>query len=1288
MKPNRLLKFQIAILTTFAASVVYGNEQIVVNRTLNWNDSTYYFFTEGGENHSALYFTGASYDYLEADPMPVWGESFPASYTGTVTAEIVNPVYTEINRQDLVKKKFSSQQIQVQSFFTTSRGEKFVNITFIPIRKNSFTGKYEKLVSFTLQIQIQPEASAASRSDGTHSYAPNSKLATGSWYKFGVSKEGVYKIDKVFLTELGINTSAVNTNTLGVFGFGGMLPEANADYNNDDLVENYVLRSGLDDGSFDDGDYILFYAQGPQGWNYDASEDTYTHVKHLYSDISYYFISTDQAEGKTISFQSNFSSPATYETWDYDHTVVWDTEKNNIIKSGRRWFDEQMDIYENTKTYTTAIANLNTTEKAHIRSFVAGKSNTYTPKIQITGNGANISATFPITPVSTENNYAATAFLADSFTLTSGNINFTASFTGVTGDVGWVDYIELQARATTKYENAQLIFRDGRGVSAGGFTKYHVDGPDDIIIWDISNPTHVFSQAFSYDAANKNYFTLPADSLKTFIAFKTENAFPASDLVITGETANQNLHDITRTPDYIIVAYPAFLSEARKLAAWHYDTNGYDTLVASTEQVYNEFSSGTQDISAIRNFMRMFYDRAAGDENLMPDNLLLVGDASYDYKNISYAAADNTNFVPTYQSAESVNQVATFPTDDYYVCLDAEEGADMSDDINLIDMGIGRFPAKNLDEVAGIVSKVMHYKSPETFGNWRNTICFIADDEDGNAHIDDADDIASYFDTALPVYNLNKIYIDAYQQVPGAGGERYPDANIAINNQIFTGALIFNWAGHGNEQNWAQERILSIDDINGWENFDKLPFFITATCSFSKFDNPERTSAGEQILLKDDGGGIGLVSTVRIVYSSANYDLNINFNKKAFLPVDGKMPTLGYSLMTGKNAVNPSYTLNKRKFILFADPGIQLNYPQYNVETTDVNGVPVSVADTLKALEKVTIKGAVTNSSGDVMTDFNGTVYPTVYDKPLNVTTLVNDPGNSYPYTFKLQKNAIYKGKATVVNGLFEYTFVVPKDISYDYGNGKLSYYATNETTDAAGAEFNVLIGGTADDAPEDNTGPVVDVYMNDETFVFGGLTDENPLLYVKLQDENGINTVGNGIGHDISSTLDENQQTETKLNDYYEGETDDYQKGTVSYPLRDLATGRHSITVKAWDVYNNSGEGYTEFVVAESADLALDHVLNYPNPFTTNTSFWFEHNRPGDVLDVKVEIFTVSGKLIKTIQQQVTTDGYRVSDITWDGLDTYGDQIGKGVYVYKLTVMAESDRSKANEFQKLVILR
>ncbi|MBC8173130.1 MAG: type IX secretion system sortase PorU, partial [Chitinophagales bacterium] len=1245
MKPNYLLPIQIAILTTFCSNVVLADEQIIVNRTLSWNDTSYYYFTEGAEKHEAIYFTGAVFNY-EADPViPLWAENFEIQERGIANIEIINPVYEPITKPEIIGRKKVDSDIKTNYYFTASRGRNFITVNFTPVRKNAVTGKYEKLISFTLRINIQPDPAISFRSSGEHSYAANSRLQSGTWYKIEIKKDGIYKIDRAFLTAAGIDAATFDPSTFGIFGNGGMLPEANEETNYDDLNENAFYKVGLDDGSFDDEDYILFYAQGPDTWNYNIVDLSFKHKKHIYSDVACYFISTDMGSGKNIITQSNNVTAPTYSTSEYDHLVFWDNDKVNLVSSGRRWFDEALDPYANQKNYTTTIPSLNTDAQIKLQAYLAAKSPSYTPKITITGSGANLSNTFASTPFTTEGEYAKTAYLEHDFFPTSSSIILTAEFTGIAGDLGWVDYIELISRAKLEYNNAQIIFRDGRGVGPGNFTQYHISGADAddaLMIWDVTNQNNVLSQAFLYDDINQNNFTLPSDSLKQFVAFFASDAFPSSEITIAGPVANQDLHNITNTPDYITIVHPDFITEAVRLATWHHDMNNYDTLVVTIDQVYNEFSSGTPDITAIRNFMRMYYDRAAGDVSLMPKYLLLFGDASFDYKNNIFSAEENTNFVPTYESYESNMQTGTFPTDDYFACLDAEEGADMSNDINKLDIGVGRFPVKSLSEATAVVNKIMHYKSPETFGNWRNTICFIADDEDGNTHVNDADDIADSFDVNFPQYNLNKLYLDAYQQVPGAGDERYPDVNTSIANQIFTGALIINWAGHGNEQNWAQERILSVDDINGWTNYDKLPLFITATCSFSRFDNPDRTSAGELILLNPQGGGVSLVSTVRIVYSNANYELNSNFNETAFTALaDGTMPTLGYSIMNGKNAV-PSSAVNTRKFFLFGDPGLQLNYPKYNVVTTEVNGIPIVSADTIKALEKVSIKGMITDGDGEFLEDFNGIVYPTVFDKPVNITTLENDPGSN-PFTFNLQRNAIYKGKASVNDGIFEFSFIVPKDISYAFGNGKLSYYADDGVVDAGGYETNILIGGTADSISPDNIGPVVDVYMNDETFVFGGLTDENPVLLIKMEDISGMNTVGTGIGHDLTATLDENQQEAIELNDYYEAELDSYEKGTVSYPLRDIATGRHTIAVKAWDVYNNSGEGYTEFVVAESADLALSHVLNYPNPFTTHTSFWFEHNRPGDMLDVKVEIFTVSGKMIKTLQQQVITDGYRV---------------------------------------------
>jgi hypothetical protein len=368
------------------------------------------------------------------------------------------------------------------------------------------------------------------------------------------------------------------------------------------------------------------------------------------------------------------------------------------------------------------------------------------------------------------------------------------------------------------------------------------------------------------------------------------------------------------------------------------------------------------------------------------------------------------------------------------------------------------------------------------------------------------------------------------------------------------------------------------------------------------------------------------------------------------------------------------------------DPAMKIAYPKYGISTLTINNNDVTVVtDTLKALSKVTITGYVEDENGIKASNFNGTLYPTVYDKLSTVNTLANDE-NSSVQSFETQNSILFKGKVSVISGDFSFSFVVPKDIGYQYDYGKISYYVENGETDGSGYFSDFIIGGTSSNIGADDIGPDVSLFMNDESFVFGGLTDENPFLLSFVFDSNGVNTVGNGIGHDITALIDANTQDEIVLNEYYEADLNSYQSGTIRYPMSDLSSGKHTLSLKVWDVYNNVSEAYTEFVVESSAQLALEHVLNYPNPFSTHTEFYFEHNQPDIPIDVQILIFTVSGKLVKTINSTVETAGYRIEPIDWDGTDDFGDNIGRGVYLYRIS--ASSQNGKAEKYEKLVILK
>ncbi|MFB1021779.1 MAG: type IX secretion system sortase PorU, partial [Vicingaceae bacterium] len=762
--------------------------------------------------------------------------------------------------------------------------------------------------------------------------------------------------------------------------------------------------------------------------------------------------------------------------------------------------------------------------------------------------------------------------------------------------------------------------------------------------------------------------------LREYIAFTETDSIGISGL---GQVLNQNLHALPQA-EMLIISHHDFLSAANRLADIH-RSEGLKVNVVTPLQIFNEFSSGSQDLIAMRSFIKMFYDRASS-VGTPPKYVLMLGDASYMYKD---KISGNTNFVPAFQSTNSVDPVNSHVSDDYFGFLDDSEGEWRVPSQDRMDIAIGRFPVQTLQEAEGIVDKIVSYYSANAMKDWRNKIVFVGDDEDGVVHMSQANDLSKLVDQKGKDFNTQKIFLDAYQQQATASGARYPEVTSDLVQAVEDGALFLNYTGHGGETGWTAERILGIFEIMNFKNIQNLPVFLTATCEFSRFDDPLRTSGGELLLLNPDGGGIGLMTTTRLVFSSPNYLLNRSFYDQVFEPrPNGEAMRLGDIFLDVKNF--NAYSTNSRNFSLLGDPAVRLAIPKERVVTTEINGKPIAQADTLNALSTVTISGIIADDAGNKLNNFNGFVYPTVFDKIETKRTLNNDGGGVF--SFETRERRIFKGKATVTSGDFTFTFVVPKDISYSFGNGKISYYAENQQTDANGYSEDVIIGGSNPNLVQDDQGPQMELYLNDENFVYGGLTDENPRLLLKLKDDQGINTVGSGIGHDIVATVDGNSEKSFILNDFYEAAVDDHTKGAITYPLLALSAGKHTITVKAWDVANNSSEKTIEFTVVKDQEVKIENLVNYPNPFTTNTEFIFQHNQAGVVMDIKLEVFTVSGKLVKSIDQMVVNQGFISKDIRWDGRDDFGDKIGKGVYMYKLKVRS-ANGSTSEKIEKLVIL-
>ncbi len=1282
-------------LLMLAAPGMSAQNSFTIERTLQWQNTATTYTLADGTPFEVWKFEGCSFGD-NARSLPIFSERFLISGNAKIEVEVSAIQWERLPKKPSADDSSLSNELIVNTLLEQERSKFFGRVTFIPIRKvgNSF----ERATSFVLDVRVVPVPVAPTSASDRDGFTFTSALSSGDIYKFGVAQNGVYKLDYAFLkNELGIsNLDNIDPRTIRLYGNGGnMLPEKNSDTRPDDLIENSIQIIGEQDGKFNTGDYILFYAVGPRPWQHrpHATDPELTVRLNLYDHHAWYFIKTGDGFGLRISEKP--SVPASYVSTEFDDYQRVEEEKINLLHfnpsaqgSGKRWFGDYF-YQAREKQYDFNFANLVPGSKARVRSEFAGRSSLpQTVRLEI--EGSTFSRTVSAVTISNlDANYASNAVLSGEFQPNSGAFKAKIVYPNISAQSeGWLDYIEVNVRRQLTMAGPILEFRDLNTLTEDAALFRLSGAASNTTIWDITNPQTPFIQQKSQNGSTLEFGSATLGTLRNFLAFTDAASFPKPEKT-AGKINNQNLHGLENF-DFAVVYHPDFQSEVERFAAHRRAYSGLDVVTVNINQLFNEFSSGAKDPTAIRDFARMMLTRN-------PDKfkyLLLFGDASFDPKN-NTNSVENKDFVPVFETAESFSPIDAFPADDYYALLSPNESGTLS---GALDIAVGRFVCKTLDEARTIVDKVIAYDNdPATLGDWRLRATYIADDEDGNAHVNQAEKLSKENAAAESWFNIGKIYFDAYQQIATSAGQRYPDAKAAINSEIFKGTLIVNYIGHGGPRGLSQERVVDNNDIAGWDNPNKYPLFITATCTFGGYDDYTTLTGGEQAFLRIKAGAIALFTTVRSVYIAGNEDLTDAVQSFLFKRENGRYRTIGEVLKDGKNLLPTDgfNVRNARRFTLLGDPTMHLAFPEYRVSTTKINGQAVTLGqpDTLKALMPVELEGVVTDTLGNTLNNFNGRVFVTVFDKAQTLETLVQDIG-SLLLKFKVQRNILFKGSAVVTNGNFKVNFVVPKDINYTFGQGKISYYAENGTPlDAAGGDNNIIVGGNSG-LIQDDTPPIVQAFLNTDAFAFGGMTDTDPKILIKCMDDYGMNVTGASIGHDLTAVLDGNVLETLVLNEFYESAQGDSRKGQAIYPLRNLSTGRHTLQVKGWDVANNSGEGYTEFVVAEDGKAGLAHVLNYPNPFTTNTYFQFEHNLAGQILDVQVSIFSVSGRLVKTIQQTITNnDGFRVStDVQWDGRDEYGDPLARGVYLYRVKIRG-TDASGANstaqsDFEKLVILK
>lgn len=1178
-------------------------------------------------------------------------------------------------------------QPKVSGNNTSHKGSSYYNYCIQPFVKRN--GQILRVTAF--QVSGTPNSAAEQRAFKTSatSFKQNSVLASGDWFKIAVEKTDMYKITPAFLAELGISNASIST--LRLVGNGtGILPEYSALDRPDDLEDvPFKVVDNNNNGQFDGSDFLVFYGKGPHEWNFNTSDLKFRHVQNIYRDKNYYFISAKAGAGVQVDNASPVSGTPTQSFTSYVDYQFIEDELSNLVGTGRVWVGDVFDFTRN-RNYSFSFTDIDQASPVDLRVSALGRASSNTTSLEVSYNGQQLMSN-NITQYPTSGDYPAYVTRSDEriqFTAAAPNnitINLNYNNSANPAGVLWLDFIEVQLKRNLVYRNKPLFFRNTEGIATGAIAEYTIaDANSAVEVWDVTehnNPRRIATQ----QVGTTLVFSVAHDTLREYVAFSGSSfSLPQA----AGAIDNQNLHALGEI-DMLVVTHRNFADAANELAEFHREADNMIVEVVDVEEVYNEFSSGGQDISAIRDFARMLYERSNAGTGRFK-YLLLMGDASYDYKN---RITGNDNFVPIYEDPYSFSLGNSIITDDFYALLDPNEGNQLSNAIQ--DIGVGRIPSRSAAQANAYVKKVKAYaNSANRFGDWRNRVLLIADDMDDAFAWEDifitigSELLEDRVKKASSAYNVDKVYADAYKQVSTTGRQTYPEASRDIFRKVQQGNLVTNYIGHGGEIGLASEGLIDLQDVNAWTNIDAMPLFVTITCEFTRVDDPKRVSAGEQLLHNTKGGAIGLISTTRVVGAVSAITLNKSLFDTLLARPNNTPLTLGEIIRFAKNDQS-GFDATKLKFSLFGDPALRLAIPIYNVQTNAVNGVSVSSnqLDTLKAQNKVTISGQVNDFNDQKISNFNGVLDVSVFDKPSERNTLQNDVPAKL-IKFEVQNNLIYKGKVSVRDGDFEFTFIVPKDIAFKYGKGKISYYAQNSEVDAAGSFDSIVVGGFNNAGSSDKTGPEVALYMNDESFVRGGITDPDPNLYAIISDSSGVNTVGSSVGHDLVAVLDGKTDQSYVLNEYYEADLDSYQSGKVRYPFFDLEPGEHTLELKVFDVFNNFSISQTEFIVAEDENLVLRQVLNYPNPFTTYTEFQFEHNRANVPLQIQVQVFTVSGQLVKTINTSVTPTGNRVTGVAWNGLDDYGDKIGKGVYVYRVKVNSPTDNSSAEEYEKLVILR
>lgn len=1191
------------------------------------------------------------------------------------------------------------------------RGNEVASVTFHVARIDGDQVIVTKrlLVKVPKATQTRAKASSiSSKADDDH------PLASGDWYKLSIPRRGIYQLTYSYLQNLGIDVENIDPRRIQIWGTDGkMLPEPNNEARST-FTQYPIIVEGENDGSFNENDRVLFV--GLSAHKIMRLGINFIHEIHPYSDSTYVFLTVGSDTGERMStFSTNSSSTQTISSFE---DFVWKEDElykaEDKQRTGREWLgqnipataqNQQISILNDTLPGINAGAQIRVSGRFYARSLS-------TTSYQLNLNGTSVS-NFSIGRVTNYNAYTNSSARFSTITYKSISPTFENNILDLTlrmsgGDSGsnaYVGYINMMVPRSLSAKNNYLFFYPVYHTNPTTTVTYQLNGfsstPTVVDIQDPMNPVKLTATP-----SGNNYSVIYTDNIDNRIIAQASYYTPSFGKKIT----NQNLHGLSNYPEYIVITAQDFKEYADELAQYR-SQQGLSNIVVTQDQILNEFSGGAKDPTAIRDFLKYLWDRASAAGEQLPKYLLLFGDTTYDTKNITNG---QTNYVLTWETEESIDRVYSYGTDDFFGFMDDGEGTFRRSD--RIDLGIGRIPAQNRTEARTAIDKIYRYENPQNFGDWQSIVTFAGDDNfpgtgEYDLHVYNADGTAQRMNVEEAGLRFKKIYLFDYEPEITGAGRQVPEATKDFIEAINNGSLIVNYSGHGSTNTLADERFFYVDLIPTLTNSERLSIFVTATCQFGRYDDINDQSGAEKLFFANNGGAIAAFTTTRVVYTDSNgsedgvnnFALNVQLSQKMLERDENGAPLrLGEIYLRTKNT-DPGASENSRKFILLGDPAVRIALPERPIQLTSINNANVIEKDTtvtIKALDLVTLKGQVTTLEGEADPSYNGQITITLLDAaryislPQDLSFVEEERcylyrGTSLECSYKSENDILFKGKAQVTAGEFDIEFVLPKDISFSPEHGRILMYASSETATAGDSFTDIIFNGINENAINDGKGPELDVFLNNESFFNGDLSGNNPRLIVELADSSGINTTGTGVGHEITATIDTQPIQTFVLNDYFEGTINDFSSGRIEYPLDELPEGSYSLKVRAWDVHNNASEESIFFDVAESDELVVDKVYNYPNPMNNHTAFTFEHNQQGNPMDVDIRIYTLSGKPVQHLKEYITTTSSYAS-ISWNGRDRDHDRLGNGTYIYVLRVTADTPegRRSTEKIEKLVIIR